>query len=325
VSSRGPLDSRSLIATAAAARLDRFLAEQTEDLSRSAAARLIKSHLVRVNGHTAGPADRVAAGDVVEFEIPEAYVSEVAPEAIPLEVVYEDDDLAVINKPAGMVVHPAPGHHTGTLVHALLGRGGGWSAVGGVSRPGIVHRLDKGTSGLIVVARNDAAHRNLSAQLKDRSLSRTYMAIVRGLVKDEAGELDGPIGRDPKERKRMAVVSGGRYARTRYEVVERRGGHTLLRCALDTGRTHQIRVHLAALGYPVTGDAEYGGGEAGVSRPLLHAWRLRLRHPRTGDEMNFEALPPDDFAEFWSALSNSPPGSPGRSAPPAKRARPGGG
>jgi 23S rRNA pseudouridine1911/1915/1917 synthase len=257
---------------------------------------------VRVNGQTADPADRVVAGDVVEYEIPEAYISEASPEAIPLEIVYEDEDLAVIDKPAGMVVHPAPGHHTGTLVHALLGRGGGWSAVGGVSRPGIVHRLDKGTSGLIVVARNDASHRALSAQLKDRSLSRTYMAIVRGLVKDEAGELEGPIGRDPKERKRMAVVSGGRFARTRYQVVERRGGHTLLRCDLDTGRTHQIRVHLAALGYPVTGDAEYGGGEAGVSRPMLHAWRLRLRHPRTGEEMSFEAPPSPDFDQFWNSL-----------------------
>jgi 23S rRNA pseudouridine1911/1915/1917 synthase len=325
VSSRGPLGTNRLIAPASAARLDRFLAENTGDLSRSAAARLIKSHLVRVNGHPADPADRVAAGDIVEFEIPEAYIAEAAAEEIPLEIVYEDDDLAVIDKPAGMVVHPAPGHHTGTLVHALLGRSGGWSAVGGVMRPGIVHRLDKGTSGLIVVARNDASHRALSAQLKDRSLSRTYMAIVRGLVKDEAGELEGPIGRDPKERKRMAVVSGGRFARTRYQVVERRGGHTLLRCDLDTGRTHQIRVHLAALGYPVTGDAEYGGGEAGVSRPMLHAWRLRLRHPRTGEEMSFEAPPPADFNEFWGGLSNSPPRSPGRSAPPAKRARPGGG
>jgi len=257
---------------------------------------------VRVNGLPADPADRVVAGAVVDFEIPEAYVAEAAPEAIPLEILYEDEDLAVINKPAGMVVHPAPGHHTGTLVHALLGRGGGWSAVGGVMRPGIVHRLDKGTSGLIVVARNDASHRALSSQLKDRSLSRTYMAIVRGRVKGDAGELEGPIGRDPKERKRMAVVSGGRYARTRYQVVERRGGHTLLRCDLDTGRTHQIRVHLAALGHPVTGDAEYGGGEAGVWRPLLHAWRLRLRHPRTGEEMSFEAPPPADFDEFWSSV-----------------------
>jgi 23S rRNA pseudouridine1911/1915/1917 synthase len=282
--------------------LDRFLAEHADDLSRSAAARLIKSHLVRVNGRTADPADRVLAGDVVEFEIPEAYIAEAAAEPIPLEVVYEDEDFAVINKPPGMVVHPAPGHHTGTLVHALLGRGGNWSAVGGVMRPGIVHRLDKGTSGLIVVARNDASHRALSSQLKDRSLSRTYMAIVRGPMKDDAGELEGPIGRDPKERKRMAVVSGGRFARTRYQVVERRGGHTLLRCDLDTGRTHQIRVHLAALGHPVAGDAEYGGGEAGAARPMLHAWRLRLRHPRTGIEMSFEAAPPADFDEFWLSL-----------------------
>jgi 23S rRNA pseudouridine1911/1915/1917 synthase len=264
---------------------------------------LIKSHLVQLNGRSADPADRVAAGDVIDFEIPEAYAGEVSAEAIELEVLYEDDDLAVINKPAGMVVHPAPGHYTGTLVHALLGRGGNWSAVGGTVRPGIVHRLDKGTSGLIVVARNDASHRALSAQLKDRSLSRSYVAIVRGIVKDDAGELEGPIGRDPKERKRMAVVSGGRFARTRYEVVERRRGHTLLRCDLDTGRTHQIRVHLAALGHPIAGDAEYGGRKPGEpDRPMLHAWRLRLRHPRTRADMSFEAQPPADFETYWASL-----------------------
>jgi 23S rRNA pseudouridine1911/1915/1917 synthase len=258
---------------------------------------------VRVNGHTADPADRVAAGDVVDFEIPQAYIAEAAPEAIPLEIVYEDEDFAVINKPAGMVVHPAPGHYTGTLVNALLGRGGSWSVVGGSSRPGIVHRLDKGTSGLIAVARNDVSHRALSSQLKDRSLSRTYMAIVLGRVKEEAGELEGPIGRDPNERKRMAVVSGGRFARTRYAVIERARGHTLLRCDLDTGRTHQIRVHLAALGHPIAGDAEYGGRRPGEpQRPMLHAWRLRLRHPRTKIEMSFEVGPPADFEEYWASL-----------------------
>ena len=256
-----------------------------------------------MNGHAADPADRVAAGDVVEFEIPEAYLMEAAAEAIPLEVVHEDEDIAVINKAAGMVVHPAPGHYTGTLVHALLGRGGSWSAVGGVARPGIVHRLDKGTSGLLVVARNDVSHRALSAQLKDRSLSRTYMAIVVGLVKDQAGELEGPIGRDPRERKRMAIVSGGRFARTRYEVVGRRSGHTLLRCDLETGRTHQIRVHLAALGHPIAGDAEYGGRKAGgPERPMLHAWRMRLRHPRSQATMSFEVAPPADFEAFWASL-----------------------
>ena len=262
---------------------------------------MIKGHLALLNGRPADPADRVAAGDVVDFEIPEAYVVETGAEPIPLDIVYEDEDIAVINKPAGMVVHPAPGHYTGTLVHALLGRGGDWSAIGGESRPGVVHRLDKGTSGLIVVARNDVSHRSLSAQLKDRSLSRTYLAIVRGRVKADSGELEGPIGRHPQERKRMAVVQGGRFARTRYAVVERRRNHTLLRCDLDTGRTHQIRVHLAALGHPVAGDPEYGGGEQGLDHPMLHAWRLRLRHPRTGLEMKFEVAPPDDFQAYWAS------------------------
>jgi 23S rRNA pseudouridine1911/1915/1917 synthase len=256
-----------------------------------------------VNGRTADPADRVAAGDVVEFEIPEAYAVEASAELIALEVVYEDEDLAVINKPAGMVVHPAPGHYTGTLVNALLGRGGSWSAVGGSARPGIVHRLDKGTSGLIVVARNDISHRALAAQLKDRTLSRTYMAIVRGRVREDAGELEGPIGRDPGERKRMAVVKGGRFARTRYQVVERGRGHTLLRCDLDTGRTHQIRVHLAALGHPIAGDSEYGGRRPGEpERPMLHAWRLRLVHPRTRADMSFEVAPPADFDAYWASV-----------------------
>ena len=254
-----------------------------------------------MNGHPADPADRVGAGDVVEFEVPEAYVVEAGAEPIPLDVVYEDDDIAVIDKPAGMVVHPAPGHHSGTLVHALLGRGGAWSAAGGAGRPGVVHRLDKGTSGLIVVARNDASHRALAAQLADRTLSRTYLAVVRGQIKSDAGELEGPIGRHPRERKRMAVVEGGRFARTRYQVVDRKPTHTLLRCDLDTGRTHQIRVHLAALGHPVAGDTEYGGREPGADRPMLHAWRLRLRHPRTGAEMSFEVAPPADFEGFWAA------------------------
>jgi 23S rRNA pseudouridine1911/1915/1917 synthase len=245
----------------------------------------------------------VAAGDTVEVEVPEAFVLEAVAEKIPLDIVYEDADLAVIDKPAGMVVHPAPGHYSGTLVHALLGRGGSWSAIGGAARPGVVHRLDKGTSGLIVVARNDQAHRELSRQLSDRTLSRTYLAIARGAVAGEAGELEGPIGRHPVDRKRMAVVEGGRFARTRYEVVERKRTHTLLRCDLDTGRTHQIRVHLAALKHPVAGDVEYGGGEGGLARPMLHAWRLRLRHPRTGEEMSFQAAPPADFQSFWSSLT----------------------
>jgi 23S rRNA pseudouridine1911/1915/1917 synthase len=233
---------------------------------------------------------------------PARETSPVAAEDIPLRVVYEDSDLVVIDKPAGMVVHPAPGHWSGTLVHALLGHGGEWSAAGGQTRPGIVHRLDKGTSGLLVAARSDASHRALAAQLADRTLSRTYLAIVAGRVKGDAGELEGPIGRHPRERKRMAVVAGGRPARTRYRVVERKLTHTLLRCDLETGRTHQIRVHLAALGHPVAGDADYGRRDPGAGRPMLHAWKLRLRHPRDGRELTFEAPPPPDFQAYWSGV-----------------------
>ena len=256
-----------------------------------------------VNGRAARVSDQVRAGDVVEFEPPEASPPAVEAEAIPLEVLYEDEDLLVIVKPAGMVVHPAAGHRTGTLVNALLGRGGGWSTTGGAERPGIVHRLDRGTSGLLLVARNDFSHRALAGQLADRTLSRTYLAIVRGSVRSEAGELEGAIARDPRDRKRMAVVERGRYARTRYHVVERLRAYTLVRCDLFTGRTHQVRVHLAALGHPVAGDVAYGRRKPGEpARPMLHAWRLRFRHPRTAEQMEFEARPPADFVEFQESL-----------------------
>ncbi|HKA66333.1 MAG TPA: RluA family pseudouridine synthase, partial [Solirubrobacterales bacterium] len=256
---------------------------------------------VRVNGKPARPADIVHQDDVVEFELAAQVLSEPQPEAIPLEVLYEDADLVVVVKPAGMVAHPAAGHHTGTLVHALLGLGGSWSAVGGEARPGLVHRLDKDTSGLLVAARTDAAHQALSAQLADRTMSRTYQAIAVGRIEGPAGVLEGDIGRHPGDRKRMAVVARGRWARTRYEVLEALRGHTLLRCDLDTGRTHQIRVHLAAFGHPVAGDRAYGGGGA-APRPMLHAWRLKLRQPRTGEEMSFEAPPPADFRDFLETL-----------------------
>ena len=279
------------------------MAENATALTRSAAARLIRDGRVRLNGRTGHASDRVAKGDVVEFVVPEAHPARATAESLPLRLVYEDADLVVVDKPAGMVVHPAPGHPSGTMVNALLGLGGSWSAAGGEERPGIVHRLDKGTSGLIVAARNDGAHRALAAQLSDRTLSRKYLAIVRGVIKTTAGQLEGPIGRHPKERKRMAVVKGGRFARTRYEVVERKRAYTLVRCDLDTGRTHQIRVHLAAFGHPVAGDPDYGGRRAAEpSRPMLHAWRLRFKHPRTGKDMSFEAQPPTDFNDFWSSL-----------------------
>ena len=244
------------------------------------------------------------AGDVVEFELPEPEWVQPDPEAVPLRVLHDDGEVVVVDKPAGMVVHPSRGHSGGTLVHALLGLGGSWSALGGAARPGIVHRLDRGTSGLILAARTDAAHRELAAQLASRSLSRTYLAIARGGLRQEAQVVDGPIGRDPRNRLRMAVVEGGRPARTRFQVLDRRGGHTLVRCDLETGRTHQVRVHLAALGHPIAGDELYGRRRPqDPRRPMLHAWRLRFRHPRTGMEMSFEVPPPPDFTAFWEGLA----------------------
>ena len=255
-----------------------------------------------VNGRPGRPSDRLRAGDLVEFVMPVPLSLEPAPEAIDLRVVHEDGDFLVVDKPAGMVVHPAAGHHTGTLVHALLGRGGTWSTAGGEARPGIVHRLDRGTSGLILVARNDMAHRALQQQLSDRTLSRTYRAIARGEVTGQ-GVLEGDIARDPRDRKRMAVVDSGRFARTRYRALESLRGHTLLECDLDTGRTHQIRVHLKAFGHPIAGDRDYAPLRVGdPERPMLHAFRLRLRHPRTGLPVVFEAEPPNDFARFLDSL-----------------------
>ncbi len=256
-----------------------------------------------LNGRPGRPADVVQPGDTLRYDPPATVDVTPSAEPIPLLVLHDDASLVVVAKPAGMVVHPSRGHAQGTLVHALLGLGGRWSAIGGPARPGIVHRLDRGTSGLILAARTDTAHRALAAQLADRSLSRTYQAIVRGGVARPSGVLDGPIGRDPRQRLRMAVVAGGRPARTRFQVLERRGGHTLLRCDLETGRTHQIRVHLTTLGHPLVGDELYGQRRSGEpARPLLHAWRLRFRHPATGAEMSFEVAPPADFTGFWASL-----------------------
>jgi 23S rRNA pseudouridine1911/1915/1917 synthase len=280
------------------------LADLDPELSRSAAGRLARTGQVAVNGRPGRPSDAVRPGDVLEYEPPVPETLEPAPEAIPLVIVHDDDDLVVIDKPAGMVVHPAAGHHAGTLVHALLGLGGRWSTIGGAARPGIVHRLDRGTSGLMLAARTDPAHRALAAQLADRTLSRSYLAVVRGDLTGGERVLEGPIARHPRDRLRMAVVEGGRPARTRVRPVEGRGGHTLVQCDLDTGRTHQIRVHLAALGHPVAGDDLYGRRRPGdPDRPMLHAHRLRFRHPATGEQMSFESPPPADFAAFWERLA----------------------
>lgn len=292
-----------VVAEAAADRLDRFLAASGILPSRAVATRLVREGAVRVNGLPARASRSVAAGDRVSVRLPE--LSAAAPEAedIPLRVVYEDADLMVIDKPAGMVVHPGAGRSTGTLVNALLAIHSDWPTGSGPSRPGIVHRLDKGTSGLIIVARHDNAHRRLSAALAERRVSRTYLAICRGVVTGD-GRVEGPIGRDPRDRKRMAVVDGGRPALTLFTTLESLQGATYLQVSLGTGRTHQIRVHLAAIGHPLVGDATYGrgGGPMVIDRPALHAWRLSFQHPIGGQPMEFEAPPPADFMQALERL-----------------------
>ncbi|MGH7870185.1 MAG: RluA family pseudouridine synthase [Candidatus Dormibacteraceae bacterium] len=297
---------RQLQLNGTSGRLDRVLGELEPELTRSAAARLIKAGLVRLNGRLARPSEMALDGDLLEYELPPRRTEELQSEPISLDIVYQDEELVVINKPAGMVVHPGAGQSEGTLVHALLGLGGEWSKVGGSDRPGIVHRLDKGTSGLILAARNDLAHRQLAEQLRSRSLSRIYLVVVRGRVKADQGVLEGPIGRHPGGGLRRAVVEGGRPARTNFLTLARATAHTLLQCQLESGRTHQIRVHLTSLGYPVVGDELYGQIKPGdPPRPLLHAWKLRLRHPRDDRELSFMAEPPLDFRISWRGFSGS--------------------
>jgi 23S rRNA pseudouridine1911/1915/1917 synthase len=268
-----------------------------EQVSRSAAQSLIAGGHVRVNNRRAKSGQRVRARDDVVVVIPPPRVAEAetAGPAVPLVVVYEDDALAVIDKPAGLVVHPAPGHLAGTLADGLRQRGTTWSQLGGGERPGIVHRLDRDTSGLLVVAKTEAAHRSLSAQLQRRTLGRVYWALVHGAFREATGRIEAPIGRDPGHRQRMAVVDGGRAAITDFTVVERMRRFTRLEVRLLTGRTHQIRVHLASIGHPVAGDAVYGPrGDTVSSRPALHAQRLSFLHPDDGRPCDFEsALPPD--------------------------------
>jgi 23S rRNA pseudouridine1911/1915/1917 synthase len=291
------------------ARLDTWLAERL-DLSRSRAAALIEGGHVLLNGRPPRKRDRPAQGDVLRVRVPAPEPSPLEPEAIPLDIVYQDADLLVVDKPAGMVVHPAPGHRGGTLVNALLHAVDDLSGIGGVLRTGIVHRLDRDTSGLLLVAKHDAAHRRLADDLRHRRIRRRYLALAWGHLPEAQATVDAPIGRHPGDRKRMAVVEGGRRAVTRFRRVEAWRAADLLQAQLETGRTHQIRVHLLHLGHPVVGDATYGAGrERGFSGParawarelarrtprqFLHAAELRLSHPRTGEELRFRSpLPPD--------------------------------
>ena len=295
-------------------RLDAFLAEKTE-LSRSAAARLAESGAVTVCGIKREKKHPLKEGDVIELEIPEAEEYEAEPENIPLDVVYEDNDIIVINKPSGMVVHPAPGNYTGTLVNALLYHcRDSLSGIGGVMRPGIVHRIDKDTSGLLVVAKNDFAHKALSEELSYHGIEREYHALVKGGFKAESGTADLPIGRHPVDRKKMAVLKNDPTAReavTHYEVIASYGQVTYLRLKLETGRTHQIRVHMSHLGHALIGDEVYGSNKIPFEKQhaslldgqILHAKRLSLTHPRTGERMTFECELPNNFKKLIEILN----------------------
>ena len=310
-------------------RLDHFLGVHTADLSRTRAKAIIVDGLVTVNGARAKPSTLLGPGDVVEADVPELAELRATPEDIPLDVVYEDDDIVVVDKPPGMVVHPAPGSPSGTLVNALLGRDEALSTVGGDLRPGVVHRLDKNTSGLIVVARNNAAHRKLAADFQERKIGKVYLALAWGTFADPAGRVDEPIGRMRSDRRRMWVVPGGRPASTRWKVREEFPYATLLEIRPETGRTHQIRVHLAHLRRPIVGDADYGGARTTFSdvsphyrkqaralaslaaRQALHAKELVFSHPSTGSEVRFVSPLPTDFADLLAAL-RFPDGGQGR-------------
>ncbi len=285
-------------------RLDKIVTASVPHLTRAAVQRLIKTGAVTVNGKTAKPGYRVQAGEKISVQIPSQPSTQVLPEAIPLDIIYEDAKLLVVNKPAGLVVHPAPGHTGGTLVNALLARYPGIAGVGGPERAGIVHRLDKDTSGLIVVAKDEATHAALQRQFKRRGVLKTYLALVEGQVQPPEGIIEAPIGRDSVRRKRMMVTHSGRQARTIYRVAEYFAEHTLLEVRPITGRTHQIRVHLAWLGYPVVGDEVYGHRRQRLlqGRHFLHAARLRFTHPITGEEVALEAPLPPELADVLKRL-----------------------
>jgi 23S rRNA pseudouridine1911/1915/1917 synthase len=291
-------------------RMDVFLPQKDPTLSRSQAKRLIEDGDAIVDGKPVRASHRLKPGEKVSLRKPPPVPSEIVPEAIPLHILYEDGAIIVVDKPAGMVVHPAAGNYSGTLVNALQHHCRNLSGIGGVMRPGIVHRLDKGTSGLMVAAKSDEAHRHLAEQFKNRQVSKCYTALVHGNLRENEGVTDAAVGRHPVERKKMSTASRrGKAALTRWRVLERFGAFTLLEAKIETGRTHQIRVHLSALGHPVAGDSVYGGSKRAVETPALrtvlkklprqalHAGRLSFAHPVTGEEMSFESPLPEDMAE----------------------------
>lgn len=290
-------------------RLDVFLCEVLPELSRSAAQKLCDDGLVTFGGAAVRKNRKVTAGEVYEVTLPEAKEISAQAQDIPLQVIYEDSDVIVVDKPRGMVVHPAPGHADGTLVNALMHHcGDSLSGINGEIRPGIVHRIDKDTSGLLIAAKNDASHRFLAAQLSDHSLSRVYEAVVCGRVRQDSGTVDAPIGRHPTDRKRQTVTEkNSRNAVTHYEVIARYNGYTHVRCRLETGRTHQIRVHMAHIGHPVLGDMVYGRKkpEKGLTGQCLHARELTFVHPVTGEKLNLQTELPEYFTEVLKKLGEA--------------------
>lgn len=280
-------------------RIDKYLSEQLEDMTRSHIQKLIKENMVRVNGMAVKSNFKLSASDQIEVEIPELKEPDILPENIPLDILYEDQDILVVNKPKGMVVHPAPGHYTGTLVNAIMYHcKDNLSGINGVMRPGIVHRIDMDTTGSLLICKNDRAHQALAEQLKEHSITRKYHAIVHGRLKEDEGTIDKPIGRHPVDRKKMSVhCNNGREAVTHYRVLKRFQQFTYIECQLETGRTHQIRVHMSSIGHPILGDQVYGPAKCPykLQGQTLHAKVLGITHPTTGKYMEFDAPLPDYF------------------------------
>ena len=288
-------------------RLDKYVTEQNTEITRTAVQRLIDEKNILVNGKEQKASYKVNENDVVEVEVPEPKKIEIKAEDIPIEVIYEDSDIVVVNKPKGMVVHPGNGNLDGTLVNAIMAKcEGSLSGIGGEIRPGIVHRIDKDTSGLLIVAKNDKAHVNLSEQIKEHKVKKTYIALVRGVVRENEATIDMPIGRSKTDRKKMAVCKDGKNAVTHIKVLKRWEHYTLLQVNIETGRTHQIRVHLSYIGYPIIGDYTYSNGknEFGVVGQCLHAQKLEFKHPITNKIMELEAPLPEYFQEIIQKLDN---------------------
>ena len=286
-------------------RLDIYIAENFNELSRTMIKKLIESNNILVNDKSEKVSYKVQANDNISIDVPEAKETKLKAQEIPLDIIYEDSDIIVVNKPKGMVVHPANGNPDGTLVNAILSIcKNSLSGIGGELRPGIVHRLDKDTSGLIIVAKNDKAHINMSEQIKERNVKKTYIALVRGNVPEEEATINMPIGRSTKDRKKMAVTKNGKQAITHFKVLKRYSKYTLLEIKIETGRTHQIRVHMAEIGYPVVGDAVYSSGknEFGIEGQMLHAYKLEFMHPITNKHMELTAPLPQYFEEILKKL-----------------------